>query len=142
MRKFDRLLVPVAYGLLAIVAVLSYVAYAAGVMWPIYTAGVLFAAVLLVYILPASADAINRRHNIGGAVIALLLSLLIVPTVLAVGTAVGTASTALDGPTVELHEPADYSPATTVEECQEIWLEDFSQTADADRDDCTERVGD
>lgn len=85
MRRFDQHLVPVAYGVLAVAVVLSAIAYAVGAMWPFYVAVVLYAVVLLAYVLPAAGDRINRRHDIGGAVVALLLALVVTPAVLGLG---------------------------------------------------------
>lgn len=155
MRRFDQDLLPAAYGLLGVIVVLSVIGYAAGEVWPIYVAALVYAVTLLVYVLPASADLINRRHNIGGVVAALLLTMAVTPTALGVGSVFATAASALDAfdfgeepemdfggfDDTEGEETSDYSSATTPEECEEIWLSDFSDSADADRDDCLERVG-
>ncbi|GAA0974051.1 hypothetical protein ENKNEFLB_00185 [Nocardioides aquaticus] len=145
MRRFDQHLVPVAYGVLAVAVVLSAIAYAVGAMWPFYVAVVLYAVVLLAYVLPAAGDRINRRHDIGGAVVALLLALVVTPAVLGLGGVAAAASSAVsafeDFGEVDETEPSDYSSATTPEQCEEIWFGDYSESADAERDDCLERVG-
>lgn len=145
MRKFDRFLVPATYGLLGVTAALCLAAYLAAQMWPFYLAALLYTAVLLAYVLPASGDLINRRHDIGGVVVSLLLALVVNPAVLGVGGTVATAASALsvfeDFPGTDGGEPADYSSATTPQECEDIWFTDYSASAEADRDDCLERVG-
>ena len=91
----DKLLL-VAYGLTGTTFVAGVLAYAIPNVVPVYLAAALWLGVTLAYVLPRSARAINERANIGGAVVAIILSLVFVPPMLVVSLTATAAAAVSD----------------------------------------------
>lgn len=149
LQPFTKYVATAAYVLLGAVIVFALIAISVGEVALIYVAGAVYAVVLLGFVLPASGVAIDEKEDIGRAVVALLVSLLVIPTVLTYGFVASAASSITSdledtfGEDSEdfSEEPVDYGDATTPEECEEVWFSDFSDNADSARDDCVDRVG-